>query len=370
MSITLSPLSTRRSAVGAADDPFKKYWWVILFGFGVTGSWIFLPMMESSVGSEHVSSSSKSSMDPSSAEQNLDSADNPNGAPGGALDLSMGGLKHKSRSDEAMSSMLYQAPPESGVVGASAAGAPLGLAGAISGASLSLAQQLKAAGRQKDAAGWGEKAQSGFSGAHLSGGGLPGAGSVSGGASSSGGGGGGAFGMNSAHTGSASTVGLHDNGGSDASGPGGSLGSRKSGAGAKALGKLNGGAEALRSGVGGVFDGSGKGISIRDGMDNASAGLQAAYDEAPANLKLNDPKLNAKKLPDPPVVAPPTPPGPDMVKQLAMMAASAFVGGLLGGEAGQMVMMAGMMLMQQQQQKAAADAAKQQQVVNKRTGWM
>lgn len=370
MSISLNPLPARRTTVGAADDPFKKYWWVILVGFGVTGTWMLAPMMETQVGSTHVDTAAKAASDPAGIEQNLDSA-GPAGAPGSALDLSMGGLKHKSRSDEEIASMLYQAPPEAG---AAASGAPIGAAGAAAGlgtasgsVSASLAQQLKDAGKAKSSSGWDEKARSGFSAAHLSGSGLSGLGGSSGGSSASAGAGAvGAFGYRNAQTGFESTVGLRDNGAE--AGPG-MQGLRKA-ASAGPRG-LTGSAESMKAAMGSVFDGTSKrgGAQIGPGGTGAMASAQAAYDVAPANLKVNDPKLNARTMTDPPVAATPQSTNSnDFAKQLAMMAATALIGGMIPGVGGQMVMMMGMMMMQQQQQQAAANAAAQQQNVHKRYG--
>ena len=364
MDTTLGPISARRASIGAADDPFKKYWWVILVGFALTGTWIVEPALEGRIGSGHVGAATKPGLDPSSAEQSLDSAENPSGAPGGALDLSMDGLKHKSRSDEETASMLYQAASDGGAV---AAGAPLGaapgaLAPGASGAG-SLAQELKDAGKPKDEGGWGEKAQSGFSAAHgasrLNGGaGLSGLGSTSSGGSSASMGGAGAFGLKNAQAGFADAVGLHDK---DVTGPAVSA-LRRSAAAGSGSGGLNAGGDGQRAGVGAVFDGSkGKGNGIGGSGSNAMASAKAAYDSAPANLKLNDPNLDYKKMTDPPVAPTPESTNQNIGQEIAMMAATTLVGGMIGGVGGQMVMMLGMMLMQEQQQQAAAKAAQQQQ---------
>ncbi len=366
MGINLSPISARSASVGGADDPFKKYWWAILAGFAATGVWMFAPMMGTQIGSVRVDTAPKPAVDASAVEQNLDSAANPSGAPGGALDLSMDGLKRKSREDEATASMLYQAPPEAGV--AAAAGAPLGTATASSSASL--AQQLKEAGKAKGAGGWSEKAQSGFSAPHLGGSGLSGVGSA-GGSSSASAGGAGSFGFHNAQTGSASTVGLRDDGSANAAGPAGFQALRNSAAaGGPGLGGLKGSAEGVHASMSGVFDGAkGKGNAIGGDPANAMASARSAYDAAPANLKANDPQLNSTQLPTPPMATPPAASGSNMGQQLAMMAATALIGGMIPGVGGQMVMMMGMMMMQQQQQQqAAASAAAQQNTVYNRYG--
>lgn len=361
MSVQLSAASPRVS-VAAADDPYKKYWWAILAGFVLTGAWLCLPILETPVGSARVDAS-KPAANPN-AESSLDSVDNPNGAAGAALDLSMGGAgKRKSRSDEAIASMLYQAPPEAG---AAAAGAPLG---AASG-SASLAQQLKSVGdKKKDDSGWGEKAQKGFAAPRLGGGGgLSGMGSASGGSSASASAGASAFGSSNAQIGFGSTRGLKDDGSADktAAGMQALRGAAKASM-AAAAAKSN---DAARGGAAAMFDGSKGQNGVIGGPAGGDNGAYAALDAAPTNLKLNDPKLNSKELKDPPAADVPSAAGGDqMGKQLLMMAATAIIGGMIPGAGGQMVMMMGMMMMQQQQAKAAeAESAKNQQEARKRMG--
>ncbi len=362
MSVNLSPVSARRYSVGAADDPYKKYWWAILAGFVVTGGWLFLPMMDTPVGSIHVDTSAKPGADAAASDQSLDSVDNPSGAPGGALDLAMDGAKRKSKSgDEDMASMLYQPGP---AAGAAAAGKPLGDATAASAASIaSLAQQLKDAGKKADASGWTEKAQRGFNAPHLAGAGLAGRGAVSGGSCASAGGNG-AFGLHNANVGFETAHGLQDDG---ADSPG--LKALKA-AGGGAAPNLKGSDEALHAGGSAAFDGGkGKTAGSTIGMGTgAMAQAHAALDAAPANLKQNDPKLNSKTLPDPPS-APPPPSSSNMGQQMAMMLVGALVGGMVGGMAGQMIMMMGTTMMQQQQaQAAAAKSAASTSTTNTRLG--
>lgn len=361
MSVQLSAASPRVS-VGAADDPYKRYWWAILAGFVLTGAWLCLPILETPVGSARVDTS-KPAADPN-AESSLDSVENPSGAAGGALDLSMDGSgKRKSKSDEAIASMLYQAPPEAG---AAATGAPLG---AASG-SASLAQQLKNVGdKKKDDSGWGEKAQKGFAAPRLGGGGgLSGVGSASGGssASASASAGASAFGSSNAQIGFGSTRGLKDDGSADKMAGGmQALRNAAKTSMAAAAAKSN---DAARGGSGAMFDGSkgrNAGIGVPAGGDG---GAYSALDAAPTNLKLNDPKLNSKELKAPPAADVPTA-ATDQNKQMMMMLATTLVGGVIGGTTGQMVMMMGMMVMQQQQTKAAeAESAKRQQETQKKLG--
>ena len=145
-------------AIARGSDPFKKYWWVILLVFGAIGAWICLPLMGSATGSGSVSAQEGGLK---SSDQSLDSIRNPNGAPGGAVDLSMGGSYRKKASDGGMVSSLYQAPEEQ----AGSAGTSLTPA-----AGQSFADALKdisrksasAASDKTQASGWGEKAQKGF----------------------------------------------------------------------------------------------------------------------------------------------------------------------------------------------------------------
>ena len=348
MSVSLTPLSPRSYTVGAADDPYKKYWWAILAGFVVTGAWLCIPIMETPVGSVHVDAAAKPGVDAAVAEQSLDSADNPSGARGGALDLAMDGSRHKDKGGvDDMASMLYQAAPEAG---AAAAGKPLGDATAASASTL--AQQLKDAGKKAAASGWTEKAQRGFDSPHLGGAGLSGTGSAHGGSNASAGGDIGAFGTRNASVSYGSTVGLRDDGASESAG----FKALRASAGAAANPNLKGSAEAMHAGMARAFDGA-KGKAPAQVGKGAMAQANAALDAAPADLKtkIDDPKLDAKKLPTPAPTAAAA--ADDMGKKLAMMAATALIGGMIPGAGGQMVMMMGTMMIQQQE----ADAAKARQ---------
>jgi hypothetical protein len=348
MSVNLTPISARNYSVGSSKDPYKKYWWAILGGFVLTGAWLFLPAMETPVGSVHVDTASKASVDASSAEQNLDSADNPNGAAGGAIDLSMDGGGRKSKSDDETTSMLYQGSSESG---AAAAGAPLGTATGASAASL--AQELKNAGKPKDASGWNEKPQRGFDAPHLAGGALSGLGSAGGGSSASAGGGVfGAFGTRGASVGSEATRGLHDDGSAETSAGFKAL---KAAAGAGAGPNLKGSIEAMHAASSAVFDGK-KGNAIAGAGTGAMSSANAALNAAPADLKQNDPSLDTKKLPDPPAAPTPASTGSSLVQTMVIMAATMAVGGIVGGVVGQMMPMMGMAMMQAQQQQTATTA--------------
>lgn len=339
---------------------------MILGGFVLTGAWLCLPIMETPVGSASVNTS-KPAVD-SGAEQSLDSVGAGN-ATGSAIDLSMDGAgKRKGKSDEAIASMLYQAPPEAG---AAAAGAPLG--SSTGGSSASLAQVLKSVGdKKKDEAGWGEKAQKGFSAPRLGGSGMSGLGGGGGGssASASASSGMGAFGSKGSQISFGGAKGLKDDGSADktATGTQAALKGAAKASIAAAAAKSN---DAARGGAGSFFDGS-KGQAAAVGMPaGGPSGDYAALDAAPTNLKLNDPKLDQKELKAPPGTDVPTAASDDnqMAKQMAMMVATAVIGGMLPGAGGQMVMMMGMMMMQQQQaQASAAKSAAEQKAAEKRMG--
>ena len=353
MSVNLNPLSARRYSVGKADDPYKAYWWAILAGFICTGAWLCVPVMETSVGSARVDTTAKAAA-AAGVEQSLDSADNPNGASGGALDLSMGGAGRRIKSGDDMTSMLYQAPPDEA---AAAAGKSLGDAKASSAASL--AQQLKDAGKKTDASGWNEKAQRGFTAPRLAGG-LAGLAAGGGGNSSASAGGSNFFGSKNAAVSFGAARGLRDDGAESAG-----FKALKASARAAAAPNLMGSNEAMRAGMSQTFDGAKGNAPVPIGM-GAMAQANAALNAAPANLKANDPKLDSKKLSDPPAAPTPASTAQNLGQQLAMVAATALVGGLIGGVGGQMVMMMGTTMMQQQQQQAAAAAAAQKQsAVNK-----
>ncbi len=335
--------------MGSAEDPYKKYWLAILIGFVLTGAWLCLPIMETSVGSAHVDTS-KPAVDPNAAGS-LDAVDNPSGAQGFALSLD--GTRRKSKSDEPIESMLYQAPPEVASA-AAASGAPLG---AAAGSPSSLAQQLKDLGDKKAASGgWGEKAQRGFSAPRL-GSSLSGTGGTSGGAGASASSGVSAFGSSNAQIGYGATRGLRDDGASDR--PVGGVAALRRIASQTQQAAANRSGDGAVAGNSRVFDGSkAREIGAPTGAD--LAGGYAALDSAPANLKLNDTKLDKKEIKEPTAVDVPkaASSGDDTAKQLAITAASIVIGGLIGGTAGTMVMTMAQTMIQQQQSQAAAEKSK------------
>ncbi|MEK7382165.1 MAG: hypothetical protein AAB262_02655 [Elusimicrobiota bacterium] len=305
--------------VQLADDPYKKHWWALLAGFGLTGMWLCLPMMETSVGSARIETGGP--VVDAAAEQNLDAAAGPNGAPGDALDLSMDGAYRRKKGDETVASMLYQAPKGPQAVPAAAS---------------TLAQSLKDVGDKKDASWGAEKAQRGFASPRLAGGALSGLSGAAGASSALAGSGWGAFGSRSAQVGSSSTRGLREEAGADSAEAGGFAALRQA---AKAVSNAasQSGGDAASRGRSRAFAGAKAQHAIgAGGRRGADAGLYSSLDAAPVNLKVNDPNLNKKEFEVPPTSEAPTSADEgDLSEQLAMVAATTVIGGLIPGVGGQ-----------------------------------
>lgn len=344
MNVSLSPAEPRRIAVGRAEDPFKKYWLAILAGFALTGAWLCLPMMETSIGSTRVRT--EPPLADLSVEQDLDSAVNPSGAPGLAVEREAGGAYRLRKDDAPAGPRLYQ-PPEEPKSAAAAGAAP---------ASGSLAQSLKAVGEGSGGSSWGaEKPQRGFVSPRLSGVSLGGLGGASGGSSASAGSSGtGVFGTRLPQVGASSARGLREDGG-DAQAPAGGLSALRRSAQALGQAAVQRSADAANAGVSRVFDGAKSQNSIGAGAAAASgAGLYAELDAAPVNLKVNPVELSKKDIKPPPATAPPAGTAPVGMsgQQWGMMFFSLLVGGLITGPGGQMAasMMMQMTMMQGKQQ--------------------
>lgn len=335
MSVTLSPIAPRY-AVSDADDPFKKYWWAILMGIVVTALWLLTPMLgEKSVGATAIDTS-KPKVD-ENIEQSL-SADT-----GDGTYLSMDGSGKKRKADPLFGSSLYEAPPE--------APAPAATAGSASGSTL--ADALKKVG--ESSGGWGEKAQKGFNIPKLAGGSLSGMGAASGG-KAGGSGGSSAFGSSNAKIGFAGTTGLSGGGGgdSDPAAPASKgLDALKAASAQSLLAAGSKSNDDSRSKMGMAFDGA-KGGSKIGGGTAALGGGYAALDAAPANLKLDDPKLNEKKLTPPPGVdaGASDMKDSDMAKQIALQLVAGAIGGAIGGPVGGIVTTAIMKAIEQQEAQA------------------
>lgn len=313
------------------NDPFKKYWWVLLLAFGGVGAWLCSPLLESSGAVGAVREQGLKS-----GEQSLDGLGNPSGAPGGPMGLSMEGSYRKRKTDGPISSSLTL-PPE-----ANTPEAPAGKPSAASG-SASLASALKEVSRKTDPSGWGgAKVQKAFNAPRANFSGLSGLGSSSGGGS---GASLGAFGSAVAKTGYATTRGL--GGGSElaAAGDGRTMRALKSASGpaggAPSLGAVDlAAAQSART-----FDGSRGAGTIAGGGAAESGGLIANLDSIPQNLKANDPKLQEFKFEPPPSkVVEDDLSKEEAKKKMLMMIATMAVGGVVGGTAGTMIMMMGPML--------------------------
>lgn len=330
MNVTLSPVAPRY-AVSHAEDPFKKYWWAILMGFGVTALWLLLPMMgEKSVGSASVDLSKKAD---APAEQSLGGADEGDGS------LSMDGARRKKKDEGLVGSMLYQPMPGEGLEGdpaaAATAGSKVGL-GSASGGTLASALKKVSDG----STGWGgEKAQRGFNQPKLAGGSLSGMGSASGGSAGSASSGMSGFGSKNANVGYGNTKSVADAGDPSAAASKGIAALRGAAAAAQAA-AANRSNDGAANGAGRAFDGSRGGNSIGAGAGGVALGsTYEALDAAPANLKASDPKLNDKKI-EPPAgtnLAQSDMDNSAFAKQLAMMMVGIVVGGVIGGPAGGIV---------------------------------
>lgn len=319
------------------NDPFKKYWWVALLGLGAIGGWVCLPLLGGGTG-ESVTVTEGGL---ESTQQSLDSINNPSGAPGGAIDLSMDGSGPKRKAEGGgMTSSLYQAPEE--------APAPAAAAGAVSAPGAAFADALKKVAEKKsasvDASGWGgAKAQKGFNAPKVNLGAMSGlgGGSSSGGsasASSGGSSGGGkvsAFGSAGPKTGESFAKGLGDAPPDDpklAGGKSASLNALQGASNASVSAAKQMSFDASRAMSGTSFDG-GQGRAGAGGGGGAAvgggSGVFGNLDAAPKNLKVNDAKLNESKItPPPPKVVPPE---KDMLEDLRNKVMEMLIMGLVGG---------------------------------------
>jgi hypothetical protein len=327
MSVTLSPIAPRY-AVSDADDPFKKYWWAILMGIVFTALWLLTPMLgEKSVGSSAVSTSTPK-VD-TNVEQTL-AAD-----AGDGINLSMDGTGHKRKEDGLFGSSLYEAPPEEKTAAAAATAGSKGL-GSATGSTL--ASELKKV--SESSGGWAEKAQRGFGAPKLAGGSLSGMGAASGGragASS----GSSAFGSSNANIGFANTKGLSGGGpDADAAAKSKGMGALQAASAQALLAAANKSNDGARNSMSQAFDGAKSGNKIGGG-GSVLSGAYAALDAAPANLKLDDPKLNEKKMEAPPAtgadVGQSAMDDSQLGKQIAMQVAGAVLGAVIGGPMGSVV---------------------------------
>jgi hypothetical protein len=351
MSIYLSPLPAQAVSIGRAEDPFKKHWIILVIGFIFTGLWLCLPLMEPSVGSTHIDTS-KPALDPNAA-QSLDAIDNPTGAAG--INLAMDGVKPKSK--ENTPAEKAAATSEATATGA----APAAASAPAASSANNLAQELKKVGEQSSASGWGEKAQRGFTMPHLSGGGLSGVGSASGGSSASASPGTGFFGGRTAQVTFTSAQSAPSEATAEKPVSGGLAGLSKVATAVNAAAALHSG-DGMVSNLSRTFDGAKAQAPGTPGGTGGAKGAYAALDAAPANLKGSDPKLNSKEIKAPPSVdVPEAKPGSNMGQQLAMMAATALIAGMMPAAAGAVMTTMASMYKEQMAANAANDSAKQKQ---------
>lgn len=337
MNVTLSPIAPRY-AVSDADDPFKKYWWAILLGIVFTAFWLLAPMLgENPIGSTAIDAG-KPKAD-ANVEQSLASD------AGGAA-LSMDGTGHKKKEEGPVGSSLYQAPPE---IPAAAATAVAAAVASASGATL--ADELKKV--SQSAGGWSEKAQRGFSAPKLGGGSLSGMGAAGGGHSGSASGTN-AFGSKNAKIGFADTKGLSGGGSDVAAGPNSrSMAALRAASAQALLAAADRSGDGAHSSLSRAFDGA-KGGSNIGGAASGVNGVYAGLDAAPVNLKLDDPKLNEKKITPPPGVdhGASGMKDSDIAKQIAMQMIGVVIGAVIGGPVGGAVSQAAMQVIQQQADRA------------------
>lgn len=311
------------------SDPFKKYWWVALLVFGGLGGLACLPtLQEGTAGSSGASAAGEKGLK-SFGGDSLDPTANPNGAPGGAVDLSMDDSGPYRKNDASAMSSLYQAP------GGDDSSSSDKTAGANAGNGHKLADALRDITAQHAAAsadprGWGgQTPQRGFAMPGLTSGGLSGLGSAggSGGTSFSGASPavGGGFGNSKPNTGVEYAHGLS---GDVQNGQGPSaLGSLRSINGVMGQAVKTNNADIAGALGGRSFDGAKTQglIGGTGGQAQTVSGL-SSLSAAPINLKTNPDNLSVMKM-DPPV---PQVPKTNTPNPLIQMIISALIMGVMG----------------------------------------
>lgn len=335
----LRPIAPRVT-VAAADDPYKKYWWVVLAAFALPALWLCLPLLGTPVGAPPAGLG-RPRVD-AGAEQDLAASAV---LPADAAGQTAGGARRGA--DFVAGESPDAAPAEGAPAAASSAGDAAAAGADITPATL--AQALKdASSSSGGAGGWGgERARRGFDAPRLSGGGLGGLGRASGGSSASMPGTE-AFGIKNARPvldpGSVGGTSSNAAGDARASGARGSMAALSRAAEGARAASFQAGGDGAAQGVSRVFDGAGKQNAIA--FSGAAGAAYARLDSAPANLKVNDPKLDQKKFDE--QAAPPSAPAPpaaNVGQQIAVAlvttVVTAGIGGLVGGTAGQIIASAG-----------------------------
>jgi hypothetical protein len=307
-------------------DPFKKYWWLILLAFGLVGLWVCYPAFNSSSASVALA---EQGLHP--INQSLDSTRNPNGAPGGPVDLSMKSFAAygKKALIDPFASLLFSPPSPAK---APAAASPSKKSKKQSSQWADALASLAAKGQSGTAVAASPVLSAAFPKGNFSSlSGLGGSESSNAFAPAGGAAGGGLSGFGS-HTPKIGISYAHgtSNAGSPQSNGGGAMGALKNASAqmkSAALASNGTQAGALSSQI---FDGGALGTGLiknPKGMSNAVGIGQGT----PMNLKANNPNLNKSKPQAVPAMPPAMMQQPSMMQQIMTMLMMSVVGGLAGG---------------------------------------
>ncbi len=306
------------------SDPFKKYWWLILLAFGLVGLWVCYPAFNSS--SSASIAGAEQGLHP--VNQSLDSTQNPNGAPGGPVDLSMKSFEAygKKALIDPFASLLFSPPSTS----KSAVASSPKKSGKKSSQWADALASLASRGQTGAAAAAPPALSVAFPKGNFSS--LSGLGGSEGSIAPSGGSSGGGLSGFGSHTPKIGISYAHgtSGGGSSQSNGGGAMGALKN-----AAAQMKSAALALNGTQSGalssqVFDGGAIGAGLiknPKGMSNAIGIGQGT----PMNLKANNPKLNQSKPNAVPAMPPQMAQQPSMMQQIMTMLMMALVGGVTGG---------------------------------------
>lgn len=326
-------------------DVTRRYWWVILLLVIVIGA-VSLVMMPKGSGPGAGGADGAAGL---ASEQSLESISdglNTAGAPGGPINLSMEGTgAYRRHGDDAdgggQKSSLYGSQPSATAAGPTAKVAEAGSSAAAGG---SLAEALKKVASSKpmkdDNKGWGSAAvRTGFTPPKASFSGLAGPGGGGGGGSGASLGVGGVaapFGLGGSNPGSGGTVGL-----GSAGGGAGGFKVRKGGHNQafdnlkqvqNVAAKAAGAAGDLANNMGSrSYDGATARAGLPGGAAATGGSVVGGPDAVPENLKLDDPKLQNKKIEVPAIGKDKSAdPQADMERQIMMMIMMAAIGGIAG----------------------------------------
>jgi len=304
-------------------DPFKKYWWLILLLFGAIGLWISYPALGGNSGLSLANAGK--GLRP--ATQSLDPSGNPNGAPGGPVNLSMSAYGKQSIIDP-FASLLFSPPASLKIAVAPQA---VGKAAKKSSSWADTLANIAAGGNSASADTAGFKTQAAFP--HGSFGNLSGLSGSEASSAFSGAGSGanlhgmGGFGSHKPDISMSYTHGLSNS--DSSSSDGSSMGALQN-----AAKKMKAAANASNTSAAGamtsqIFDNGAMGnglIGDPKGMATG-AGIQIS-NGTPLNLKAADPKPSSSQ-PSPVPVTPPLPPPQTLADQIIQMVMIASVGGVM-----------------------------------------